>query len=86
MDLLEEELFCPRLSANIYYWHRYVDDVLCVWSGSLKLLYDFLDFLNAQYTRIKFTLELCDDQNIVTDNINSLDLGVFFNKDPLKIA
>ena len=40
MDLFEEQLFTSSqppphpLLQKILYWHRYVDDVLCAWSGS----------------------------------------------------
>ena len=49
MNLFEEEISFdfPQL-VNMYYWHRYVDEILCTWSGSIQDLHEFLTFLNAQ--------------------------------------
>ena len=44
MKRFEEELFetAPVLSSHVVYWHRYVDDILCLWKGSGVVLQDFL--------------------------------------------
>ena len=58
------------LLGHIYYWHRYVDDVLCTWTGPRDLLLEFLKYLNNQYPSIKFTLE------VGGSSINFLDLTI----------
>ena len=55
MDAFEREIFDSGsgLIQDTRYWHRYVDEVLCMWSG-----YNFLNFHNSKYSNIKFTLSL----------------------------
>ena len=57
----------------IHYWHRYVDDVLCMWIGQPSQLHNFLNFLNSHHPSIKFTMEIGDKQ------INFLDLSISLN-------
>jgi len=61
------------LTQYVGYWHRYVDDVLCLWTGPVDLLNDFLNFLNSLYPSIKFTLE------VGGKIINFLDLSITIN-------
>ena len=72
MNLLEREVFSSAcmLTQYVGYWHRYVDDVLCLWTGPVDQLNNFLDFLNSQYPSIKFTLE------VGGKSINFLDLSI----------
>jgi len=44
------------LTAHINYWFRYVNDILCSWTGPLPFLHNFLSFINSLYPSIKFTL------------------------------
>jgi len=58
MDAFEREIFDSGsvLIQNIRYWHRYVDDVLCMWSESISELHNFLILLNSRHSNIKFTI------------------------------
>lgn len=60
MKRYEEELFSSNhhLLQHVVYWYRYVDDVLCLWNGTIPDLQDFITFLNNLYPTIKFTLEI----------------------------
>ena len=64
----------PSLLQNVLYWYRYVDDVLCAWSGSINQLHEFLGLLNSRYPSIRFTME------IGGRHINFLDLGISINE------
>lgn len=68
MNLLEREVFASQsmLVQYIEYWHRYVDDVLCLWTGSNAQLNEFHQL---SISPIKFTLELRGK------SINFLDLS-----------
>lgn len=72
MSIFEEKVFNSQcmLLQYIVYWHRYVDDVLCLWTGSPDLLDEFLIFLNSLYPSIRFTLE------VGGQSINFLDLTI----------
>jgi Fic family protein len=80
MDLFEEQLFTPDqpsphpLLQKILYWHRYVDDVLCAWTGSINQLHEFLELLNNRYPSIRFTMEIGGNR------INFLDLTISINE------
>ena len=60
MSLFENTHFSSHhpLLAHITYWHRYVDDVLCLWEGNLPLAGEFLNHLNSFFPSINFTLEV----------------------------
>ena len=82
MDLFEDEILSSdfsRLSSHIYHWYRYVDDILCAWSGSLVQLHDFLDFMISQYPSIEFTSEIGDAHNTAADHFNFLDHSILIN-------
>lgn len=72
MDRLERELFTSNcvLTSYVGYWHRYVDDVLCLWTGSHDKLKKFQSHINLLYPSIKFTLE------VGGTSINFLDLSI----------
>ena len=72
MSKFEGDLFSSGqvLLSHIHYWHRYVDDILCAWTGPQELLGEFLEYLNKIYPSIKFTLE------IGGSSINFLDLNI----------
>ena len=56
---------------HIVFWYRYVDDILCLWNGTDRLLNSFLSWLNLQYSTIDFTLEKEDNKSI-----NFLDITI----------
>ena len=60
MSLFENTLFSSHhpLLAHVTYWHRYVDDVLCLWEGPLPLAGKFLNHLNSFLPSINFNLEV----------------------------
>ena len=73
MNHFENNLFKSKnpLLKNIFYWYRYVDDIICCWIGSNRQLNLFLNFINSLEPSINFTLEL--DEN---KSINFLDLTI----------
>ena len=72
MNALENQMFSSRhpLLTHITYWHRYVDDVLCLWEGPLPLADSFLEFVNSLFPSITFTME------VGGMGINFLDLTI----------
>jgi len=73
MNYLERKIFESNNENLKYikYWYRYVDDILCLWTGSMDQLNEFLIFINNIHKNIKFTLEI--DMN---HSINFLDLKI----------
>jgi hypothetical protein len=73
LDSLEETLFNSQIQhlKNIVYWHRYVDDILCLWTGTNRQLDSFLNHLNSLHPKISFSME--KDAN---GTINFLDLTI----------
>ena len=73
MDNFEKLLFCNKnpLLKNIVKWYRYVDDVFCVWQGTLRQLSQFLTVLNSQDKHIKFTMET-EEEGV----LNYLDMSI----------
>jgi hypothetical protein len=73
MDNLESQLFNSNLPIlqNILYWYRYVDDIICCWTGSDRQLDCFLNLLNAQHQKISFTMEIESNKSL-----NFLDLNI----------
>ena len=51
-------------------WKRYIDDILCIWTGTRSQLDSFLDRLNKAHHSIKFTWSISDTQ------IQFLDLNI----------
>jgi hypothetical protein len=56
---------------NIKFWCRYVDDVLCLWTGTERQLNNFFNFINSLNSKIQFTMEIEQDKKI-----NYLDLSI----------
>ena len=52
-------------------WKRYIDDILCVWSGSRESLEAFLHRLNSCHPTIHFTW------TISTDSVEFLDIRIY---------
>jgi len=76
MSKLEENLILSSHDCfqHIVYWHRYVDDVLCLWNSPETALQLFLSLLNSRYTPIEFTTEKGGN------SINLLDLSISINR------
>ncbi|KAK9879490.1 hypothetical protein WA026_006560 [Henosepilachna vigintioctopunctata] len=71
MDNLEHTIHDHPLSQRFLYWFRYVDDIICCFTGSNRQLHSFLNFINAIHPKIKFTLE-----EEMENSINFLDLRI----------
>ncbi|CAJ0960174.1 unnamed protein product [Ranitomeya imitator] len=41
---------------NVIVWKRYIDDVFCIWGGSIEPLNMFLEVLNSSWPDISFTI------------------------------
>lgn len=74
MDSLEQTIFLSNhpLLRNITYWHRYVDDILVLWTGTTRQIDLFTDYLNNLHPNIQFTTELQNEDK----SINFLDLNI----------
>ena len=59
------------LIKNIKFWYRYVDDIICFWSGTDRQLEQFLSHLNSLHKNIKFTTEKEQESKL-----NFLDLTI----------
>lgn len=73
MDFFENNhiLNNNSFSKHILYYHRYVDDILLLWSGNKVQLNEFLTIINSVHPKIKFTLEIENNKSI-----NFLDLTI----------
>jgi hypothetical protein len=60
-----------KLANNIKYWHRYVDDILLLFTGTNRQLDQLLNYINNIHPNIKFTVEIEQNQMI-----NFLDLTI----------
>ncbi|XP_041420430.1 uncharacterized protein LOC121394203 [Xenopus laevis] len=56
MESYEKTVFLPRGGSNIYFYKRYIDDLLLVWGGTARELTDFHASLNEGDSPIKLTL------------------------------
>jgi hypothetical protein len=58
LDELENRIFIvSKFKNNIHFWYRYVDDVVCLWTGSRRQLNMFLNEINELNKSIQFTME-----------------------------
>ena len=69
MDRLERA-FLAREPILPLVWKRYIDDILCIWTGSRSQLDGFLDRLNKIHPSMKFTWSISDTQ------VQFLDLNI----------
>ena len=87
MDRLERAFLAQEPTLPLV-WKRYIDDILCIWTGSRSQLDGFLDRLNKVHPSIKFTWSISDTQvQFLALNIhkgerfsqtNLLDLKTYF--------
>ncbi|XP_044755137.1 uncharacterized protein LOC123314088 [Coccinella septempunctata] len=75
VDHLESLIRIHFLFQKIVLWKRYVDDIFCVWCGTVQELKSFLEFINS-LSKIKFTLEISEE-----NTINFLDLNITLKPD-----
>lgn len=71
MDNLEISIKKHQYFKSFLFWYRYVDDVLACFVGTERQLNKFFIFINNLHPRIKFTLEIEED-----NSINFLDLTI----------
>ena len=73
MDNFEKTLFSSNhnLLKCIFSYLRYVDDIFCVWTGSIRQLHIFLNFMNSLNNNLQFTLEIESNKSL-----NFLDLKI----------
>ena len=56
-----EEKYVYNYKNPPFKWLRYLDDCLCIWTGSEESLNDFIEHLNSVHPSIKFTAEISKD-------------------------
>lgn len=71
MEEIEKTIFESPLSQKIFFWYRYVDDILICYSGNIQEIQETLTFINNIHPNISFTSEV--EQN---NQINFLDLTI----------
>ena len=85
MDHFENNLFKSgnKLIKDVFFWYRYVDDIICLYTGSERQLDMFLNFLNSFNSAIKFTIGKENNAQInflditITRTKTSLDFKIF---------
>ena len=70
MDRLETTFLQTQVVKPLV-WRRYIDDILCIWTGTREQLTCFLDNLNRFHNHIKFTHEISDTE------VTFLDLQIY---------
>ena len=71
MDNLESEILCSSPHASyVRFWKRYVDDIICIFNGSLSDAQSLLEDLNRFDPGFEFTLEVGGNR------LNYLDLSI----------
>ena len=70
MATLEERLLAGYDVSPVL-WKRYIDDVFCIWPGSLASFEEFMTYLNSRHPTIKFTSEASQA------SVNYLDLTIY---------
>ena len=68
MGYLEEQML-EGYHLEPYFWKRFIDDIISLWTHGLKELLEFHDYLNSLHESIKFTMEYSDTQIIFLDTI-----------------
>jgi hypothetical protein len=80
MSYLEAKISMLPLFKKIIFYHRYVDDILCLWSGTERQLSCFLSDLNKINPSIQFTMEVGGKTiNFLDLNISILDHSLKFD-------
>ena len=66
-----ERAFLAQEPIQPLVWKRYIDEILCIWTGSRSELDNFPDRLNRAHHSIKFTWSISNER------IQFLDLNIF---------
>jgi hypothetical protein len=72
LNELENRIFSvSKFRNNVQFWYRYVDDVVCLWTGSTRQLDMFLKEINTLNKSIQFTMEI-----EANNSLNFLDISI----------
>ena len=73
---------CPQhLKKFIFLWKCFIDDILCIFSGSWEQFEEFFNFLNSTHTTIKYdTPSYNSDDN----SCNFLDLKIAISENKIR--
>lgn len=83
MDHFENNIFNNSNFTHYFkYYYRYVDDVICLWSGDVNSLDSFMIYLNSVNNNIKFTYELQSENKL---NFLDLQINIINNKPDFSI-
>ena len=66
-----EKAFLAQEPIQPLLWKRYIDDILCIWTGTRSELDSFLDRLNKAHRTLRFTW------SISSERVEFLDLNLF---------
>ncbi|KAK5650241.1 hypothetical protein RI129_001270 [Pyrocoelia pectoralis] len=82
IDHLETKIALIPEFTHVALWKRYVDDILCIWTGTPQELTQFHDKINT-ISNIKFTLETENNNSInfldltITRNTNNIEYDIY---------
>lgn len=75
MDRIESNRILPsQFGAHIRAWHRFVDYIVVLWTGSEELFNEFTDYINGLHELLEFTVTKNEKQvhfldiEIIKDN------------------
>ena len=71
MNNIETIIHNNKITNNILYWYRYVDDIFTCFTGTSRQLDTFLEYLYSLHKNVKFTMEIK-----INDSLNFLDLTI----------
>lgn len=80
MDYMEESIEKLKSFKNVFFYRRYVDDILIIWTGTNRQLHMFLEEINKINKSIQFTMEKGGNQ------INFLDIGIEITNNKLDFS
>ncbi|KAK5644291.1 hypothetical protein RI129_008136 [Pyrocoelia pectoralis] len=73
VDHIEEQITQLPEYTHVSLWRRYVDDILCFWTGTMQELTKFFEAIN-NISNLKFTIE-----TEINNSLNYLDLTLTRN-------
>ncbi|XP_077124264.1 uncharacterized protein LOC143781516 [Ranitomeya variabilis] len=71
MATFEDEIVYPNTLFRTYCvtWKRFIDDIFCIWTGSLDTLDEFFETLNASWPGLSFTMTKDEHQVSFLDTL-----------------
>ena len=76
MSVLEKKILqdCPQnLKQYLFLWKRFIDDILCVWSGTWDQFMEFYNYINGYHHTMKFDTPCYNSED---NSCNFLDLKI----------